>query len=73
MLAYKRDVWLNNMMIMIVRQKNESVGQGIFFAVACKTRVAGDWLTLTASVLRLTNRKHNVFCLLRLVDYCRRS
>ncbi len=28
MLAYKRDVWLNNMMIMIVRQKNESVGQG---------------------------------------------
>ena len=44
MLAYKRDVWLNNMMIMIVRQKNESVGQGIFFAVACKTRVAGDCL-----------------------------
>ena len=69
----KQEKRLYNLRIMIDRRENGGVGQGIVFAVACKTRVAGDWFTLTASVLRLTNRKHNVFCLLRLVDYCRRT
>ena len=39
-----RDKQSNNLKKMIVRRENGGVGQGIVFAVACKTRVAGDCL-----------------------------
>jgi len=40
----KREKRLHNLRIMIDRRENGGVGQGIVFAVACKTRVAGDCL-----------------------------